>query len=71
MKTTIENHPVRINIPQGQGLEMARKEKLKKVVAVAVAYYLKQQSCDSSSNIPSQYCFKDATNKTQLTPSNA
>jgi len=51
MKYTINSNPVNTNISKGENIDMAHREKLKKVVAVAVAYYLKrEQCCDSASN---------------------
>jgi hypothetical protein len=49
MEVRINQSPVNTNIAMESDLERARREKLKKVAAVAVAYYLKQeQKCEAN-----------------------
>ena len=43
MKVTIEKNSNNLKSLSNKGLEMTKREKLKKVVAVAVAYYLEEE----------------------------
>ena len=51
MKLTVNQNPVNRNTLMESELGMTKREKLKKVVALAVAYYLEQQqNCEASSD---------------------
>jgi predicted negative regulator of RcsB-dependent stress response len=51
MKVTINQNPVNRNTSMESEMDMTKREKLKKVVALAVAYYLEQeQNCGASAD---------------------